>query len=202
MTITTIITTLIGTNTYIIHKDNQALVIDPGSNDHKINDYLNDNNLDLLGILLTHGHFDHIGGVSHLANKYNSKIFLHELDFELVIDPLKNGSNLYSRNPVTIEKDLELIKLESNLRLGDFDIRVIHTPGHTKGSVAYLIENNLFSGDTLFKRAYGRYDLYGGDKVKLTTSLNKLLKLDKNIKVYPGHGDTTFIKDELNLIVY
>ena len=60
----------------------------------------------------------------------------------------------------------------------------------------------MFSGDTLFKRAYGRYDLYGGDKVKLTTSLNKLLKLDKNIKVYPGHGDTTFIKDELNLIVY
>lgn len=202
MTITTIITTLIGTNTYIIHRESQALVIDPGSNDHKIYDYLNDNNLDLFGILLTHGHFDHIGGASHLADKYNSKIYLHVLDLELVSDPLKNGSNLYSRSPVTVEENLELIKSESNLRLGDFDISIIHTPGHTKGSVAYLIENNLFSGDTLFKRAYGRYDLYGGDKVELTSSLNKLLKLDKNIKVYPGHGDTTFIKDELNLMVY
>ena len=105
MTITTIITTLIGTNTYIIHKDNQALVIDPGSNDHKINDYLNDNNLDLLGILLTHGHFDHIGGVSHLANKYNSKIFLHELDFELVSDPLKMVQTF------TVETRLQLKKI-------------------------------------------------------------------------------------------
>ena len=99
----------------------------------------------------------------------------------------------YMRTPITLENNLEFIYEEEILNIGLFSINIYFLPGHTKGSVGYLIKDNLFSGDTLFKGNYGRCDLYGGDIKMMKKSLSFLFSLSDNIKVYPGHGDITTI---------
>ncbi len=196
MKIKTLVVGLFRTNTYILVKDNECIIIDPADDHNKINNYLKENNLSLKAILLTHGHFDHFGSAESLASEYNVNVYISIKDKELLSDPAKNGSDKYSRRLITLDKNVKFITKEGLLEISNFKIDVLFTPGHTKGGVCYLIDNNLFSGDTLFKNGVGRVDFYGGAATELNKSIKRLLSLDENLKVYPGHGEATSIKEE------
>ena len=187
------------TNTYIVSKDNNCIIIDPAFAFNDINDYILDNNLKVLGILLTHGHFDHIDCCNALAKRYDCRVYLSIHDLELVLDPLLNGSRRYLRRDIILEKShLKAIDHEIILKLDNIIIDVLFTPGHSKGSCCFLIGNQLFSGDTLFKDDIGRVDLYGGDSNAMKESLKYLFTLNNDVIVFPGHGDETTILKERN----
>lgn len=191
-------------NSYLIVKNKIAVIIDPLVNSGKLISFLKENDITLKAILLTHGHYDHIRGVSKLFACFNCPIYLHYEEEEIVRDIYKNCSNLFNDN-YALKEDVHI--LDEELVIEDLVIQVIHTPFHTSGSVCYYIKeiSSLFSGDTLFKRGIGRYDLYSGNKRLVSSSLNKLVDLYKregNMKVYPGHGPITYLEDEIKYNPY
>ncbi len=182
----------LGNNAYLVHKDGEcdAVLIDAPKNYEKILNVAKTNNLKVRAVLLTHGHFDHIGS----ARKFESdgaRIYIHVLDN----DKLHSSTNLSkTKIPETVG--------EINVCDGDvinecgMEFRVMHTPGHSKGSVCYLIDNAIFSGDTLFRGSFGRTDFYDGEFLEIRSSVGKILNLDENYTIYPGHGEFTTVKDE------
>ena len=186
------------TNCYLIYdeKSKKACLIDAPDYDDKIMDVISSKELSLEYIILTHGHFDHILGANMLKEKTRAKIAIHELDLEYLEDPNKSMTCMYGGE--TVSADI-ILKDSDIMILGDISFRVIHTPGHTKGSCCFVCENEkiMFTGDTLFKNGIGRYDFYGGDYNILMESLQKLKSLNENYIIYPGHGDTTTLKNEV-----
>ena len=184
-----------GTNCYIIFNDsNEAIVIDPGDEVYKIEQYLKANDLVCKGILLTHGHFDHILGVDELAEKTHAKVYAHEAEAELLKQPELNLSSELRRD-CSLEADVWL-KDQEELTIAGYRIRVIHIPGHTTGGACYYFHGYgiLISGDTLFRESIGRYDFpTGNGEVLISSILNKLMILEDQVKVYPGHGQSTTI---------
>ena len=148
---------------------------------------------DIEYILLTHGHFDHILGLNELKEKLGAKALLNQNDL-IISDNVNEFTRLFNQQnivPPTYEK---FVHDGDIINVGNLNLKVITTPGHTEGGVCYLIDEKLFSGDTLFRGTVGRTDLFGGNFEKLKDSVqNKLFRLDKNIKVFPGHGPTTTI---------
>ena len=153
-------------NCYIISKDNKCLVIDPGDEASKIIDKID--NKKVLAILITHNHFDHIGAVKELKDKYNVEVN----DF----NNLKEGTN----------------------SIDDFTFEVIYNPGHTKDSVSYYFkeDNIMFVGDFVFEGTVGRCDLEGGSISEMKNSINKLKEHNEDIVLYPGHGNSTTLNNE------
>ncbi|MBP5445711.1 MAG: MBL fold metallo-hydrolase [Acholeplasmatales bacterium] len=186
---------IIDMNVYLIIDENKCFIVDPGGNYSEIEKTIKELNLEVLGILLTHAHVDH----TYLIGKFNCPIYIHEKEVEIL---KYSNLSLYDSfgfdMPFNYLKlDIKKIKDNDIIKLNDKEIKVIHTPGHTKGSVCYLIDNKLFSGDTLFKESCGRCDLPSGSEVDMAKSLIKLIdNLDEFIKVYPGHDETTTIKHE------
>jgi hydroxyacylglutathione hydrolase len=184
------------TNCYICYTENKkCIVIDPGDCADEIKSYLEENKLDLIYIFNTHGHADHIGANPDLKNNKN-KLCVHELDSIMLSDPELNLSSAIGVNFVSPPADI-LLKDNDTL---DFDgriVKIIHTPGHTKGSICIIVENLMFSGDTLFCDTIGRTDLPTGSDIEMKQSLEKIKKLDKNLLVYPGHGRETTLEQEL-----
>lgn len=185
-------------NCYIVSKDKEAIVIDPGDNVDQMIRYLQDNHLTVSAVLNTHAHFDHIGGVNTIVNTYECPFYLHSKDERLL-----KSANLYmtffegeKRIKVPIINEY-LDKTESPLKIGNLSITILLTPGHTLGGVSFLIENNLFTGDTLLKDSVGRVDLPGANKLKLEESLQLLSVLNPDFIIYSGHGDSTTLKEEL-----
>lgn len=185
-------------NCYIVsNAKNNTLVVDPGTEADLIFNKLVQNNLTLETILLTHGHYDHIGAINELTAKTNCKtIYVGKEDIELLTDNEKSMAATVNQDAVFLE-DKILKVAEGTFKLEDLDVEVIKTPGHTKGSVCYLINGILFSGDTLFRNGVGRTDFWGGSSTELEKSLKKLSKLPKDTIVCPGHGLKTRIGDEL-----
>jgi glyoxylase-like metal-dependent hydrolase (beta-lactamase superfamily II) len=139
--------------------------------------------------LLTHGHFDHVAGI----RPTNAKIVMHEKDVRIL-----NQANMYlpmfGIPEITIPEIDIFIKDGDNLKIGNTDIKVIHTPGHTQGGVCYLIKDMLFSGDTIFRESVGRCDLEGGNFNQIVESIKiKIFTLPDDIKIYPGHGRETTV---------
>ena len=148
---------------------------------------------DIEYIFLTHGHFDHILGLNDLKKTLNAKSVINQNDL-VISDNINEFTRMFNQ-PDSIPPKYEFyIKDGDEIRVGNMNFKVITTPGHTEGGVCYLIDDKLFSGDTLFRGSVGRTDLFGGDFKKLSDSIkNKLFKLDSKIKVYPGHGLETTI---------
>ena len=175
------------TNCYIIHDEasKSCCVLDPGYTPEVILDYLDKKKLTVEAILLTHGHFDHVGGVKQLASETDCDVYLCADD--LSMPPMMTAGSLYYTKTYG-EGDV--------LHLAGLTIYVLQTPGHTPGSVCLLTENAMFSGDTLFCRSCGRTDLPGGDWAAITKSLRRLASFETNYWVFPGHGESTTLAEE------
>lgn len=174
----------------------EAVLIDCTQDSQEIENVLKEYGAELKYILLTHGHFDHILGVNDFKSKHDCKVFVHEGDKELM-DSIKEFAKNFGLPPAEVQKVDGYLKENDIIEFGENKIKVIHTPGHTKGGACYLVGNDLFSGDTLFYESVGRTDLPGGNFNELKTNIQeKLFTLDENIKVYPGHGWTSTIGHE------
>ena len=192
MEIKRIVVSLFQTNCYIIKNNDDVLIVDPGAGYKKIIEQLGQDKP--LAILLTHGHLDHIGAVDKLYEKYHCPIYASQQDEKMLRDEKYNTLSGYCAK---VNSPIEWIDDLDSLHLASFDIKILFTPGHTKGSLMYLIEDCLFSGDTLFHMSVGRTDLYGGSQHQLLESLEILRTLDPDITVYPGHDEITSIGYEL-----
>ena len=168
------------TNCYILQNGSRCAIIDPGYEPARILAFLEEKGLKAEAILLTHGHFDHVGAVRELASELDVKVYIHEGDLSL--PPQFTAGPLYYTKTYAEG---------TQLKLAGLDIAVLHTPGHTPGSVCLLCEDALFSGDTLFARSCGRTDLAGGDPEAMTASLKRLAALDRDYRVFPGHNSAT-----------
>ncbi len=187
-----------GVNCYLISKNNDAILIDAGFKPDIIEEYIDNNGLNLKAILLTHAHFDHIAGLEQIRNKYNAPVYVHVKEKDWLHDPTLNGSESFSYYGIITSKPTgNLIDKDEFLDIDNFQIKAIHTPGHTPGGLTYKIDNWLFTGDTLFKNSIGRTDFVGGNHVQLINSIKKKIFLftDKTI-VLPGHGEQTTIGEE------
>jgi len=175
------------TNCYIVHDENRrdCFVIDPGYQAEDILDFCKDKDLTIAAVLLTHGHFDHVGAVKELAAETGCPVYLHSAD--LTMPPMMTAGKLYYTN--TFDEG-------DSLSLAGLTIRVLHTPGHTPGSVCLMAENHLFSGDTLFAGSCGRTDLPGGSWKTIQNSLHRLAGLEESCWVHPGHGESTTLARE------
>lgn len=191
--------TFLDTHCYLITDVNtdKKAVIDPGDKSQALIDELKKSGSGLEYVLLTHGHFDHISYAKDLAEMFGAKIVIGEEGKEFLYTGTLNLSVFHS-DVCSLEPFEGDIFLKDNdiLKLGDSTIKYITTPGHTKSCGCYIVDNNLFCGDTLFCESYGRTDLPTGDENTIYSSLKKLKELDGDYNVYPGHGPFSTLEHE------
>ena len=187
----------VSTNCYLLYQEDtrKAVLFDPADRADVILDFINEKQLKLEAILLTHGHFDHIGAAQEIAKQCQAAIYGHELEAEIVSDTTLNLSAIMGRTAISLQ-------LDKTLRDGDeidaagFHFQALHTPGHTPGGVCYYLEKEklLFCGDTLFAGSVGRSDFPKGSYAELIRSIReKLLQLPGETQAFPGHGEQTTI---------
>ena len=176
-------------NCYLVSQGTDAVVIDPSSPAAEITALLADAGLTLRGILLTHGHFDHILSLDTLRDATGAPAYLHREDGDFPADPEKSCYLGFLGRDVRHRGTEVLLEGDEVLTFGSLTFRVLHTPGHTGGSVCYRCGDALFTGDTIFAEGYGRTDLPGGSWATLRDSLALLAGMQKEgLTIYPGHG--------------
>ncbi len=192
MKITRIETGVLAANCWILQNSkNEAVIIDPGDDAEEILKVIG--SAKVLWILLTHSHFDHLGALNEVAVKTGGKIVIHAAEAETVENGEPNPPNHGEQiSPTSVARKLENSDV---IEFGKKSIEVIHTPGHTPGSCCFLIEEELFAGDTLFHKSCGRVDLPGGDIEAMRASLQKLMKLPENTIIHSGHGENWNIRE-------
>ncbi len=176
---------LLGANCYLLWEDQDCVAIDPGGEANLVLARLNEMSVNLRAIVLTHGHFDHVGAVEALAKATGCRVCLPEADTVLPRQ-ITSGPIPYT----------DLIRDGDVLRFGSIELQVISTPGHTPGSCCLKTGSWLFTGDTLFRGSIGRTDLPCGDWEQMAGSLKKLSALEGDLYVYPGHGDASTLDRE------
>ena len=182
----------IAVNCYLIESETAAVVIDPGFESNEVLDFLkNAQNKERL-IILTHAHYDHIGYALELSRQTDTKIAIGKFDNEALSNSYVNLAVMFHTELEPFSADL-LLKDGDGFMVGDINFYVIHTPGHTVGSVSVLVDNILFSGDTLFKESIGRTDFLGGSFGEIEKSIKKLYTLPEDTIVMAGHGKNTTI---------
>jgi hydroxyacylglutathione hydrolase len=191
-------TGMLEVNCYILacEVSHKGFVIDPGGDTETIIAFLEQNSIKPKYIILTHGHWDHIGGVRAIKDKYDSSIALHK-DDNWLYSQASEVAEIFGFEMETPPPIDEFLQDNASLEAGELQMKVIHTPGHSQGSVCLSVKKMLFTGDLLFAGGVGRTDLPGGDERLLKDSIrNKILILPEDIIVYPGHGKATTIHDE------
>lgn len=184
------------TNCYIIYDENtlQGMIVDPACEHPKITEYVEQNNIKIEKIYLTHCHFDHISGVNWLKEKYNVPVISFHGEEEGIKNKDINLSEYVTGSAVSVTCD-KLVFENDEIEVGNIAFKVIHTPGHTSGSTCLYDGENLLSGDTIFADTYGRTDLPTANQHQMLKTINKLLALPPQTKVYPGHGDNTTLEE-------
>ena len=177
-----------GANTYAIISDGHAIIIDPSVTVGAITSAVSEEGAVIDAVVLTHGHFDHIVSIDTMRDALGVTVYIHDEDAEMLTDGSKNAFlTFFGRDRAYRPADKTLTDGEV-IKVGDAEIKVIHTPGHSKGSICLLGDGFLVTGDTLFAESVGRCDLWGGDQASLAASLEKLRSLDRSIMIYAGHG--------------
>lgn len=179
-------------NCYIVmdEETKECAILDPGADSSRIEKVIEDLGAKPTIILLTHGHFDHVGSVEKIAERFKVPFYIDKKDEEMIEKKIDVFGKISKANGYL--KDGEIIKLTKNL-----EAKCIETPGHTPGGMCFLIGDCLFTGDTLFKESIGRSDFQGGNSGDLISSINKkIVPLGDNIAIYPGHGPSSTIKHE------
>jgi glyoxylase-like metal-dependent hydrolase (beta-lactamase superfamily II) len=188
MKVQTFVVGMLETNCYVARsiRTSEAIIIDPGfesrSEVAQIIDYIKAENLKIKFIVNTHGHSDHVSGNLFLKKKYQVLTCVHE----------KDAAAIAGFDERALPADV-LLKDNDDVQFGDEALKVLHTPGHSAGSICLLSEKLVFTGDTLFAGGIGRSDMLGGSERDMKSSLEKLLRLPDGLAVYPGHGPVTSI---------
>lgn len=191
----------LGTNGYLVIKEDDLLIIDPAGEPNRLIKEIDRLAIKPKAILLTHAHFDHIGAVDPLRKQYDLPVYLHENEHEWMGNPALNGSKYFPVKEVVCQPADHCLK-PGPMSIGTFDFTIIETPGHSPGGVAFVFnqERLIISGDSLFNRGIGRTDLPLGDYDTLIQTIKeKLFQLPDDYVVYPGHGPATTIGDEKKL---
>ena len=181
------------TNTYIIENAGHCAIIDPGYEPQTILAFLKKHGLTADAVLLTHGHFDHVGAVEKIVEETGCKLWMSQGDWSQKISPLTAYFYPIANCDFT---DVQFCEEGEVISAAGLSFSVLETPGHTHGSVCYLCGDALFSGDTLFAGSCGRTDLPGGDWNTILESLKRLSQLKGDFTVYPGHGNSTTLSAE------
>jgi glyoxylase-like metal-dependent hydrolase (beta-lactamase superfamily II) len=202
MKICTVCAESFGSNTYLIVSDSHALVVDPSVSVSAILNAVRAEDAFLEGILLTHGHFDHVLSLDSLRSASGVDASIHEDDAIMLTDGRKNAFYEFFGQERTYRPAEHLLTDGETLRLGNETITVLHTPGHTQGSVCFLCGDSLITGDTLFAESFGRCDLWSGDIEQMRLSLSSLRELDGKLTIYPGHGASSLLRNALDNVAY
>lgn len=182
-------------NCYVVHEDGCVLIVDPGGHAELISSVI-EKDEKVEAILLTHGHEDHTGAVDEVVNLYHCPVYMSEKDLPLV------SENTSHQHPFAHTVKSEILPVRETMDIGVFHVQMIPTPGHTHGSVCYLIENCIFSGDTLFAGSIGRTDLSDSSAEEMRESLKTVSKFPEGCTVLPGHGSATTVREELQSNYY
>jgi hydroxyacylglutathione hydrolase len=190
------------TNCYVLRQNDavqDCLIIDPGLEADELLDFLEEQKLNPLAVILTHGHIDHIAGVTALRSRFPEiKLYIHKLDANMLSEPVNNLSTLTGAGFTTEPEDVSL-QDGDEISLAGVKLLVLHTPGHTPGGISLYSKQDgvVFVGDTLFVDSIGRTDFPGGSMSQLLNSVRlKLFTLPEKTEVYPGHGPATTIAAE------
>lgn len=181
------------TNTYIIENEGRCVILDPGYAPDSILRFLAQKGLTVDAIMLTHGHFDHVGAVEKILEATGCRLWLSEKDWQQGTDPASLSFYPLANHNLP---NMHFYAEGDEISAAGMTFTVLETPGHTPGSVCLLAENVLFTGDTLFAGSCGRTDLPGGSWTTIQKSLRRLSALDDALRVYPGHGDSTTLAAE------
>ncbi len=184
-------------NTYILESNGEAFIFDPSVGEKEICQAVTKLGARPVGIILTHGHFDHILNLTEVREGYGIPVYIHEQDAEMLTDSEKNAGRFFFDRDFIFSPADKTLRDGDTLMLAGEAVRVLHTPGHTKGSSCFLFDRSMITGDTVFANGFGRYDLYGGDASLLFKSLSGFKSLDGDIRIYPGHGESATLDSAL-----
>lgn len=189
-----IVSQIMEANCYLINYENKTIIIDPCVDVKTLKRY---NVQEVEAILLTHSHVDHIYYLEEITKEFNTTVYLFSNGLNMIYDDNLNLSN-YFGGGLKISKYSFKYKLlnDNEVIIDKLNIKCIHTPGHTKDSMCYLIDNDLFTGDTLFDRSIGRTDFPTGNTLEMRQSLKKILSFNKNYVIYPGHNNSSTIEEQ------
>lgn len=191
-----------GANTYIVYSGNQAFLVDPAVSVRAITSAVSEEGLFLKGILLTHGHFDHTVSADTVREALGIPLYVHERDAVMLTDGRKNAYYEFYGKECVHKPAERLLTDGDTVCIGDEKLTVLHTPGHSGGSVCYLADSFIITGDTLFAESVGRSDLWSGSGELLRASLEKLRLLSPDLKIYPGHGAPSTLGNALDNAAY